>query len=160
MKKPANTPETRPKRTLPKTAWKKGQPSPNPSGRPKSDAELVEACRARTPTALAVLDRAMKKYLDGEGSHSAATRAAEAVLDRGWGSAPAVVRLEGEATVQVQHEHQVHVAPLDAQRLQRVAMLLERVGVLEQLREVKRLDADGVVVEAVQTPTQDEEEAT
>lgn len=145
MKKPANTPETRPKRTLPKTAWKKGQPSPNPSGRPKSDAELVEACRARTPTALAVLDRAMRKYLDGEGSHSAATRAAEAVLDRGWGSAPAVVRLEGEATVQVQHTAKVELGP---ERLQRVAMLLDRVGVLEALRgEVRKLEAGGEVVD-------------
>lgn len=149
----ANSKETPRKRGRGKP-FTKGDKRINLSGRPKSDAEFVAACRERTPKALATLDRAME---DVENNPGPAVKAAEILLHRGWGTAPAVVRLEGEAKVQHQHEHQVHVAPLDAQRLQRVAMLLERVGVLEQLREVRRLDADGVVLDAVQTSAQDEE---
>lgn len=42
----ANTPKTeKPKRKAPKTAWKKGMPSPNPAGRPKTGQSWGEIAK-------------------------------------------------------------------------------------------------------------------
>lgn len=64
--------------------------SGNPSGRPKYPPELVGAARAATAEALATVLHVMRhaKRL------STRLRAAEIVLDRGWGRAPVSVSVE------------------------------------------------------------------
>lgn len=57
----------------------------NPTGRPKTPPELVEAFRELTPKSLEVLDKAMQDYLDGHGDAGMAVRAAEVSLNRAWG---------------------------------------------------------------------------
>ncbi|MBL8922322.1 MAG: hypothetical protein JNJ54_25955 [Myxococcaceae bacterium] len=57
----------------------------NPTGRPKTSPELVEAFRELTPRSVAVLDKAMEDYLEGRGDAATAIRAAEVSLNRAWG---------------------------------------------------------------------------
>ncbi len=57
----------------------------NPTGRPKTPPDLVEAFRELTPRSVAVLDKAMADYLEGTGDAATAIRAAEVSLNRGWG---------------------------------------------------------------------------
>ncbi len=62
--------------------WKKGQ-SGNPSGRPKTDYNLQALCRANTPELIAELHRLAFKSK----SDQVRIRAAEVLLDRGYGRA-------------------------------------------------------------------------
>ncbi len=62
--------------------WPKGT-SGNPGGRPKTRVDLQALCRARTPEAVATLIRMMRQKTNP----AAAARAAEILLDRGWGRA-------------------------------------------------------------------------
>ena len=62
----------------------KGCPSPNPGGRPRQVVELVEASREHTPEALGVVVKVMREAK----RLSTRLRAAEIILDRGWGRAP------------------------------------------------------------------------
>lgn len=87
----------------PTNAFQEG--NPGGPGRPKDDPELIEAFRSRTPKALAVLDRVLDGYLAG--IHKVgntvvkpppakdAVAASAVVLDRGWGKAPATIKLAG-----------------------------------------------------------------
>ena len=71
----------------------------NPTGRPKTAPDLVEAFREVTPRALAVLDKAMEDYLEGRGDAATAIRAAEVSLNRAWGKpAERVALLQHELT--------------------------------------------------------------
>lgn len=96
------------KGTIKRTSWKPGQ-SGNAVGRPKADPELVEAFRGRTPRALTVLDQILDAYLAGPclddnglpvqpPRAEAAIRAAEIVLERGWGKAPTEIHLSTPGT--------------------------------------------------------------
>lgn len=121
--------------------------SGNQAGRPKSDPELVEAFRARTPQALAVLAKVQDDYLRGEyvdeeghlcvpPKPGEAVKAAEVWLNRGWGTAPTTVKLDATVRADVAHE----VKPLAVQtpeRLRRVADVLQRSGVLDALNAAK-----------------------
>ncbi len=79
----------RPKRKAPRSAWPKGV-SGNPRGRPAVPKEVTEAARAYSMTAICVLARWTKSK-----NGVAAVRAAQALLDRGWGSAPQKIELGG-----------------------------------------------------------------
>lgn len=75
----------RPKRKAPKTAFRKGQ-SGNPRGRPKKTEEerdLVAACKAKVPAALAVIERIMKSGQNERNQLSAAM----AIIERAYGKA-------------------------------------------------------------------------
>lgn len=70
-------------------AWKKGQ-SGNPGGRPKAVRDVAAAARLHTRAAIDCLANLLTC------NHPAArARAAEILLDRAWGRAPATVTLEG-----------------------------------------------------------------
>lgn len=59
-----NTASSRPPRKLPKTAWKKGQPSPNPKGAPKrgqSWTELIKEYGELTPSEAAAKSLELSK---------------------------------------------------------------------------------------------------
>ena len=60
--------------------WKKGGPSPNPGGRPKSVYSIAELARSYTHLAINTLAEIAEK---GE-SESARVSAAIHLLDRGW----------------------------------------------------------------------------
>lgn len=75
--------------------WVKGEPSPNPGGRPRRSVELVEAAREHTAEALAVLVETMRKAK----RLSTRLRAAEIIIDRGWGRAPMSISVDLAARV-------------------------------------------------------------
>lgn len=120
----------------PTNAWPKGK-SGNPNGRPKDDPALVEAFRARTPKALATLDKVMDDFasnaLTEKGDPlipaAAAVKASEVVLNRGWGTAPTTVKLDATLDTKVTGEVK-QVLEVDPQRLARVAAVLQRAGAL------------------------------
>ena len=64
-----------------RTSFRKGQ-SGNPAGRPKVVESVREAARAHTAEAIATLVALMRRHDD---IPAVAERAAEALLDRGWG---------------------------------------------------------------------------
>lgn len=64
--------------------FKPGQ-SGNPSGRPKSDHRIMDLARAHTESAINTLIEIMK---DPYARESARVKAAEVILNRGWGCAP------------------------------------------------------------------------
>lgn len=120
----------------PTNAWKPGQ-SGNPDGRPKTDPELVEAFRARTPRALATLDKAMADYASNATTEkgdplvpaAAAVKAAEVVLNRGWGTAPSTIKLDVDAKVKSEVTHDVKPIA-DPQRIARIVQVLQQAGAL------------------------------
>jgi hypothetical protein len=120
--------------------WKPGQ-SGNKDGYPKTDPELVEAFRERTPTALAVLDKVTRDYLrgpyiDDEGNAHVppkeidAVKASEVLLNRAWGTAPATVKLEAAIKAEVKHGVAAEPIAIDPERAKRLVALLARSGVL------------------------------
>jgi hypothetical protein len=70
--------------------WKKGGPSPNPGGRPKEVREVTALARQLSEVAIKVL---AKIAIEGK-NEGARVRAAEVLLDRGWGKAPQEVKIE------------------------------------------------------------------
>lgn len=137
-KRPANKTGARrgDSKAPPTNAWPKGK-SGNPNGRPKDDPELVEAFRARTPKALATLDKVMDDFAnnaitekgDERVPAAAAVKASEVVLNRGWGTAPTTVKLDATLDAKVTGEVK-QVLEVDPQRLARVAAVLQRAGAL------------------------------
>jgi hypothetical protein len=66
--------------------------SGNPGGRPKrteDEAALAEACRAKTPEALAVVESLMR----GSDNDRVRLAAAQFIIERGWGRAPEKIEL-------------------------------------------------------------------
>lgn len=88
---PGNTVEQKPKRKAPPSAWKPGQ-SGNPAGRPRVVAEIRDLARSHGPEALETLARIMR---DKAARPDARARAAEALLDRGYGRSPTTLAGEG-----------------------------------------------------------------
>lgn len=84
-----NTPKQTTRRT-PRTAWPKGQ-SGNPGGRPKVAQEIRELARQHGPAAIDRLVTLMHSSNEG-----VAVRAAEALLDRGFGRAPQGLEMTGK----------------------------------------------------------------
>ena len=85
-------------RKAPKTAFKAGQ-SGNPGGRPKKTPEeldLIAACKAKTPAALAVMSDIMA---NGENEKNRLT-AAMAIIERAYGKPvqPQDVNMAGNIT--------------------------------------------------------------
>jgi hypothetical protein len=80
--------------------FQKGQPpnpkgfqpgkSGNPGGKPKAIVEVVAAARELTTEAIETLKRVM---LNEKATASARVSAAVAVIERGWGKAPATITL-------------------------------------------------------------------
>lgn len=66
--------------------------SGNPAGRPRIPESLVRAARQYTRQALSVLLRLMRSAK----SESVKLRAAEIVLDRGWGKSIQAVQIDGQ----------------------------------------------------------------
>lgn len=148
-KSPANKTGTRGSSKAPPTnAWRPGQ-SGNPDGRPKTDPELVEAFRARTPRALATLDKAMADFADNATTEkgdplvpaAAAVKAAEVVLNRGWGTAPNTIKLDATLAAKVQSEVK-HLQPVDPQYFARIAAVLQRAGALPESADVSTPPAE------------------
>lgn len=70
--------------------WQKGV-SGNPGGRPKEVVEVIALARALTPAAIERLAQIIQR-----GNDQAAVAAIKVAMDRGWGLAPATVKVEGE----------------------------------------------------------------
>jgi hypothetical protein len=69
--------------------WKQGE-SGNPGGRPKQGKQLTALAREYTTSAMETLIEIME---DKSAPKSARAKAAEVILDRGWGKAPQTVNL-------------------------------------------------------------------
>ncbi len=78
-------------RAVSSTTWKPGQ-SGNPGGRPRLIGPIRDLARAHTETAIETLVDIMTRSK----SDAARARAAEAILDRGWGRPPAEIQVEVE----------------------------------------------------------------
>jgi len=80
--------------------FEKGKPNPgrkfqpgqsgNPGGQPKAIVEVTAAARALTTEAINTLKRVM---LNEKATASARVSAAVAIIERGWGKAPATITL-------------------------------------------------------------------
>jgi hypothetical protein len=76
--------------------FKKGQ-SGNPGGRkPALPIDLIALCRADTRESVETLIEIRK---DKDAPHSARVKAAETIINRGWGTAPQTIKVEGEIVV-------------------------------------------------------------
>ena len=72
-----------------RTTFKPGQVT-NPKGRPREFPEFREACRQRSPQALAMMDAAL-----AEGPSPLALEAAKVLLSYAWGRPPQTLTGEG-----------------------------------------------------------------
>ena len=72
--------------------------SGNPGGRPKKNAELVEAARERTQAALETLEQIMTNK---RAPAAARVAAANEILDRGWGRPTQDMLVEAELTATI-----------------------------------------------------------
>lgn len=110
---------------------------PGGPGRPKTNVELQDAFRDRTPKALAVIDKVLDGYLQSKPTVTArdAVKASEVALARGWGAPPETVKLEGAlaATVTGEVKHTHEVKPPDPKRMAKVAAVLKQSGALDAL---------------------------
>lgn len=86
--------QTKGKRKAPSTAFKPGE-SGNPGGRPKrtqEELDLIEACKDRTPAALAVIESIM---MEGQNERNRIT-AATFIIERAYGKATQVQEISGK----------------------------------------------------------------
>lgn len=120
--------------------FKKGE-SGNPNGRPRTPREVVEACRAATPKAIHVLHEILDRWLagDGEVHEMSALKAAEAILNRGYGTAPQVVRLE---SAEVDDTLALDPTTLDANALTQLASILRNASPVRTLERVESKSAE------------------
>ncbi len=79
------------KRKPTRGSWQPGK-SGNPGGRPKEYREVVRLAREHTEDSILTLGRILRSRKAGA---LARIRAAEALLDRGWGRAPQKLTVEG-----------------------------------------------------------------
>jgi hypothetical protein len=88
----ANTTENS-SRAVPRglTPWQKGQPSPNPSGRPKIPQEVRDIAMALTPDPIRTLGEVMN---DKNAPHAARVNAADKILDRALGKPMQSIHME------------------------------------------------------------------
>ncbi len=80
--------------------FEKGK-SGNPGGRPRELKHVRDLARQHTKAAVATLVKIMH---DEDETGSARARAAEAILDRAWGRAPATMELTGAESGPVEHK--------------------------------------------------------
>ena len=81
--------------------WKKGQ-SGNPKGKPPVVKEVVELARKHTVEAI----QALVDIVTDPGEKGAArVRAAEVILDRGWGKATAPIEVSGPDQQPIEWRH-------------------------------------------------------
>ncbi len=81
--------------------WVAGGKSPNPGGRPQAVIDVAAAAREFTSQALAVLVAVMH---DPAAPHNARVSAANSVLDRGWGRAPATISFDDGGKAEAQRQ--------------------------------------------------------
>jgi len=89
----SNATEKPAKRAAPASAFKPGQ-SGNPSGRPKTPAELVELARGYSKEAIKTAGEILRDTMARPADR---IRAAELLLDRGYGKAPQDINIGGQA---------------------------------------------------------------
>lgn len=102
--------------------WAKGQ-SGNPKGGRKVNLELVDAARAHCHEAIRVLGMIMSSKLEDSRDR---IRAAEILLDRGYGRAPQAVELSGPGGKPI--ETKAH--GVDPDQLPAILGILEGLGVV------------------------------
>lgn len=101
------------KRRALKSAWGPGR-SGNPGGRPKVAAEVQELARAHGPTAIERLAALMESE-----NENVAIRAAETLLDRGYGRPPQAMVIREPEQRQIQFDVQIVKTHFDATGLRR-----------------------------------------
>ena len=135
--------------------WPKGV-SGNPTGRPKTPKGLIEACRAATPKALHVLHEIIDRWLAGDSSVNAtdAMKAADALMNRGYGTAPKVVHLTASEA-----EPEALAGSLNYERLTLAQKLqLEALMLLAARPEIPQTVEAQVVEAVVEAVTEDPKE--
>lgn len=110
--------------------------APKIKGRVPSHPEIIEACRASSIKAISILDEVIRLWLAGNKTISPkdAIKAAETILNRGFGTAPQVVRLEatdGDDTLALDP------STLDAYALTQLASVLRNAHAIRTLERVK-----------------------
>lgn len=93
--------QTETKRKAPRSAFRKGQ-SGNPGGRPKRTGEeldLIQACKDKTPAALAVIESIM---MEGEVEKNRLA-AAQAIIERAYGKPVQPVDQKTEHSGAIEH---------------------------------------------------------
>lgn len=128
--------------------FKKGMVA-NPAGRPPVPRELVVACRLYTPRALECLQEIVERFMNREGgiTGNEARAAAGALLDRAWGTAPQVVRIEAAES---EDTLALHPSALDLDALAHLAALVRHLPAAPSLERVT-LESPGRALAAVAT---------
>lgn len=102
--------------------WKKGMPSPNPSGRPKGAAQAVRELVHPARLAQILLEIAQ----DTEVAAKDRIAAAKALLDRGWGTPPSSVVVSVDAEPADARSRVIDVTALEDTEAGVLELALER----------------------------------